>query len=400
MVSKLLVTLLWFIPLVVMGEASALSYLNTLRHQAGLQRLHPNKQLAKAASAHARYLLEVQQFGHTERKGVRGFTGVSHVDRVLSAGYPSRFVMENIAVNTFTPKATIDNLMAAIYHRFVFLSFDVDEIGMGSAKHRSHTPLQKVDVFALGARGLVSLCKREHRLYNGMYYFKGMCAKRQRKIPRSRYEEVKAKLRGANARMVLYPYSNQRGVPPVFYNETPDPLPGYKVSGFPISVSFNPYYIHRSKVLSFHLYDSRGKVVPSRLLTHTSDPNGRLKPYEYALMPLKRLAYGDRYRVQLKAMIDGKVVYKSWKFTTRRAPVKLYRITTPKATIDLGSTQKIWLYFVPRDKRDILKKMHYTQGLKVRFIDQNTLEVTLPPHHQGKHYQVTGGDREVRLSGR
>ena len=33
-----------------------------------------------------------------------------------------------------------------------------------------------------------------------------------------------------------------KNTPTVFYEEHPDPLPGIGVSGYPISISFNPYY--------------------------------------------------------------------------------------------------------------------------------------------------------------
>ncbi len=244
---------------------------------------------------------------------------------------------------------------------------------------------------------MAAICRQRHTLRNGMYYYTDLCKERARKIPKRVYEETKAALRKANGRIVLYPYPGQQEVPPAFYNETPDPLPGYKVSGFPVSVQFNPYYFRKTEIRSFKLYDLSGKVVRSRLLSHATDPNGRLEPNEYALMPLVRLRYGTRYWAVLDAVLDGSRLHRSWSFTTRSADAPLYRIRGKKEKIAVKDAKRIWLYFVPRHKRDILKRVRHTEGLRVKFIDPNTLEVTLPAKRKAKSYHIVSGGREVRF---
>ncbi len=387
---------LWLLPLAAAGD-STLSYLNDLRTHAGLQPLHSDRALAKAAKAHAKYALRVQRYSHHERKGIPGFTGKTPADRAVHAGYPSRFVMENIAVNTIGAKSTVDNLLSAIYHRFLFLGFDVDEMGQGNASMRKKRAIQQVHVFDMGAEAMASICRQEYKLRNGMYYLTGLCADEKTKIPQSVYEDARATIRKANGRIILYPYTNQKGIPPAFYNETPDPLPDYMVSGFPISVQFNPYYFHKIKILSFKLYDDTGKEIKSRLIDHRSDPNGKLDLNEYALMPLARLKYATQYKAVFDAIADGKKIHRSWYFTTQEPSAKLYRIRGKKVKINIGNAKKIWLYFVPRNRRDILKKVRHTQGLKVRFVDQNTLEVTLPKRRIHRGYRIIGSGREVRF---
>lgn len=392
----LAISLLSLLPLAAMGSET-LDYLNGLRRHVGLQPLHTNTLLAKAAKAHARYSLHLQRYSHNERKGVRGYTGRRPSDRAVHAGYPSRFVMENIAVNTTDAKSTVDNLLSAIYHRFLFLGFDVDEMGEGSAATSKKRTIQQVHVFDMGAERMVSICRQHHKLYNGMYYFTDLCRERAKKIPKTVYEDARAALRKANSRIVLYPYPGQQEVPPAFYNETPDPMPGYKVSGFPVSVAFNPYYFRQTKIRSFRLYDPSGKMVRSRLLNHTTDPNGRLEPNEYALMPLVRLQYGSRYRVVLDAIVDGSRLHRSWTFTTRPAAARLYRIRGKREKIAVGDAKKIWLYFVPKHKKDILKRVRHTEGLGVKFVDLNTLEVTLPARRKAKSYRIVSSGREVKF---
>ncbi len=387
---------LWLLPLAAVGD-STLSYLNDLRTHAGLQPLHSDRALAKAAKAHAKYALHVQRYSHHERKGIPGFTGKTPADRAVHAGYPSRFVMENIAVNTIGAKSTVDNLLSAIYHRFLFLGFDVDEMGQGDASMRKKRAIQQVHVFDMGAEAMASICGQEYRLRNGMYYLTGLCADPNKKIPQYVYEDARATIRKANGRIILYPYANQKDIPPAFYNETPDPLPGYKVSGFPITVQFNPYYFHKTKMLSFKLYDDAGKEIKSRLIDHHNDPNGKLESYEYALMPLARLKYATQYKAVFDAIAEGKKIHRSWHFTTQEPSAKLYRIRGKKAKIDIGNAKKIWLYFVPGNRKDILKKVRHTQGLKIRFVDQNTLEVTLPKKRSHRGYRIIGSGREVRF---
>ena len=100
-----------------------LTYLNTLRTNAGLIALHENKALTRAANAHAKYMIQNQTHGHYEKKGKYAYTGKTPSSRVVKANYPSRIAMENISLNTPNQKKSIDNLFSAIYHRFVFFKF-------------------------------------------------------------------------------------------------------------------------------------------------------------------------------------------------------------------------------------------------------------------------------------
>jgi hypothetical protein len=381
-----------------MGEADrSLTYLNALRDAAGMQPLGYNAVLSKAAKSHAAYVLHTQSYSHSEKKRVRGYTGKTPGERAVHAGYPSRLVIENIAVNTTTPKETIDNLFSAIYHRFAFLSFDIDEVGEGRRVSRKKRAISQAEVFDMGARELATLCQKNFQMRNGMYYLTGLCADPHKKIPQKAYESARDIIRKRNSDMILYPYENQQDVPPAFYNETPDPLPGYKVSGFPVSVQFNPFYYSRIKMLSFALYDASGRRLKSRMLDWQSDPNHRLDKNVYALMPLARLAYDRPYRAVFRAIVDGREISRSWEFRTRRMEGKFFRITTAKARIDTEGVERITLYFPPKNKKDILKRVRHTEGLKVRFIDANTLVINIPKQRPHGGFRVLSGQREVRF---
>lgn len=381
--SDLKILFVWFLflSLAKAGEINALHYLNDLRQQCGLITLKSNHALQKAAKAHANYLLKQQTNTHYEKKGYKGFSGKTPSDRVVRYGYASRDVMENISVNTSNAKVSIAYLLAAIYHRFVFLNFDKDEIGIGRAVRRRKSVINKAMVYDLGSSKLNHLCQKKFILQNGTMYLQNVCAESQKLVPPSSYQKSKDEIRRQNTKAVCYPYNGQLGVLPAFYNEFPDPLPDYKVSGYPVTVQLNPgYYQDRKIVLSaFRLYDDNGKVLEdTRVITRENDPNRRLKRGQFALMPLKRLEYGMTYTARFDAKVEGESYTKTWSFTTTRFKEKLYRITEKNVELDVKAGSTVILYFVPESGDDLLTHYRPSRGLKVDSIDQNTLRVKLP----------------------
>lgn len=369
---------LFYTPLQASEESSALPYLNTIRQNSGLIPLRSKTELQKAATAHAKYLISNQTVGHLEEKGSQNFTGKTPTERVLYYGYPSKDVMENISVNAKNDTASIDDLFAAIYHRFVFLNFDKDEIGMGKASTAKYKKIKRAYVYNLGSSKLRSLCKKSFVPVGGIEYIQNVCIKSDLLIPRRLYEKNRTQIKLKNPAVVLHPYQGQEEVGTVFYNETPDPLPDYKVSGYPVSIQFNDAYVSKVTLKAFHLFDEQGqKIHMSRLLTHESDPHQKLKKTEFALMPMKRLEYGMTYRAEFEALVDGERYKKSWKFTTKGFEEKIYRITQTKTVVDLKENDTVILYFVPGAPNDILRWYKASEGLEISLIDQNTMRVRL-----------------------
>ena len=357
----------------------ALEYLNSHRQKSGLIKFKPNKKLNRAAKSHANYLVRQQKNGHYEKKGWKGYTGKTPSDRVLKAGYASKAVMENVTENAKNYKHSIDILLAAIYHRFVFLNFENDEIGIGTASTKRKRRVTSAFVYNTGSTEITKLCKRSYLMENNTYYVQNMCKNSDKLIPRYLYEQKQAKVRKKNAKIVFYPYPNAKNVLPAFYTENPHPLPGYKVSGYPVTVQFNPLFYKEIKLKKFRLYDAKGKRIKKvKILTQKSDKNHRLTKLQFALMPLQRLEYGTTYRVKFEAVVDGKRVKKSWKFTTKKPKGTLHKITKKKTTLKVKRGEKVALYFEPASKKDILDCISYTDKLNISCIDQNTLLVTIP----------------------
>ncbi len=377
----------------------ALAYINSLRQKSGLIKFKVNNKLNKAASSHASYLVRQQKHGHYEKKGWKGYTGKTPSDRVLKAGYTSKDVMENATENAKNYHHSIDILFAAIYHRFVFLSFKNNEIGIGSAATKKKRRVTSAFVYNTGSTEINKLCKNFYLMENDTYYVQNMCKNSDKMIPKYLYEQKQDKVRRKNSALVLYPYPNAKNILPAFYTENPHPLPGSKVSGFPVTVQFNPLFYKNVKLKKFRLFDARGKRIKKyKILTHKSDRNHRLTKLQFAFMPLKRLEYATQYRVEFEAVADGKRVKKSWKFTTKKPKGTLHKITKRKTTLKAKKGEKVALYFEPRSNKDILDCISYTDKLNITCIDHNTLLLDIPKNkYLSEEYIVETEKKSVTI---
>jgi len=371
--------LLFVLSLQAKEVQSALEYLNAQRQKSGLVKFKANMILNKAARSHAAYLVRQQKHGHYEKKGWKGYTGKTPTDRVLKAGYACKAVMENVTENAKNYQHSIDILFAAVYHRFVFLNFDYNEIGIGTASTKKKKKVTSAYVYMTGSSELKKLCQQSHTMIPNTYYIQDLCRKTKRMTPVDLYEQKVKKVRKKNKRVILYPYPDAKEILPVFYTENPHPLPGSKVSGYPVTVQFNPLFYKEVKLKKFTLFDKKGKKIKKfKILTHENDQNHRFKKLQFAYMPLKRLEYGMTYRVKFEAVADGKRIKISWRFTTKKLKAKLYKITKKKTLIKAKSGEKIALYFEPVSDQDVLDCVRYADKLQLTCLDRNTILLRLP----------------------
>ncbi len=378
------------------SKQDGLAYLNNIREDAGLIKLKPNKALQNAAASHANYLIQHQKNGHYEKKGKYVYTGTTPSERVIKAGYPSTYVMENLSINTIGEAKSIDNLFSAIYHRFVFLNLDKDEIGFGYASTKKKGKIKRAYVYDMGSSYVSKLCMQSFIMTNGVYYMKNFCKQNAKMVPMSLFEEKKDEVRRKNKDIILYPYAGQTHIWPAFYNESPDPLPGYKVSGFPLSIQFNPANYKNVKLKSFRLYDENGKEIKeTRILQQNNDHNHLLTKLEFALMPLKRLEFNTRYTAVFEAVADGNKVKKSWSFSTVKPKENVYRITENKTKLTVPSASTAVLYMVPNSGKDIVHSYRSRGGIKASFLDQNTLKVTFPKKRSSGRVSLDFGKKKV-----
>jgi hypothetical protein len=348
-------------------------YLNSLRSAAGMTTLIADTNLDTAALNHSTYNQTNNFIGHFESLSFpTGFTGVTPADRVVAAGYLSTTVSENVSYGSADVNESIDGLMAAIYHRLGFLQDEIDEIGIGVSSNGLHY------TYNMGNAALNTLCAGSSA---GQGYF-NVCADENKFIDGTAYDLAKANIANNNPEMVLWPYDNATDIPPVFYEESPDPLPDHGVSGYPVSVEFNDTRVTDSvTVQAFELYDETDSEVAyaREILLPAHDVNGQFTDMQFAIFPEERLDWGKKYRVQFNYTIGaGSAQSKSWYFTTRGLPHRYYQINGDTvSSFNVVSGQDYAIYFKPRNANDTLDGFGsgFDGGMTIvdDFLDLNTI---------------------------
>ncbi len=375
------------------GEAFA--RVNEIREALGMNTLESNDALAKAAQAHADYLVQNRAHEHNEIRGLPGFTGLHPVDRAIHAGYASRMVLENLSTQNYDAESSVSGLFSAIYHRFTFLDEGIDEIGVGVAQDKTNTK-NSAFVYDMGNSEINRLCRMKAFSGSGKFVY-GVCGDKKHPLPYSRFLKAQNAMKWLNPKIVVYPYDGQKEVPPAFYAEIPDPLPDFDVSGFPVSISFNDYFFKHITLRSFRLFEVGGKEVAyKRVLSKESDPNRRFSGLQFALFPLNRLKYDTSYRAEVIYVHHGREITKTWTFHTHKPQEKLLRITALDTKVDLQRGKGYQLYFVPRNGHDVLKDVMFPDDVDVSFSDNNTLRVRVYAKKSGD-FSIRSGQRTLKV---
>ncbi len=361
-------------------QLSSFDYLNELRSSAGMQAFTRNLKLEEAALNHANYCISNEAGGHFESKDHPGYTGYNHIERINFVNYLSRNVGENISSHNgiVDDKRSVDGLMSAIYHRFVFLSFDFDEIGIGKVQ----SGVSGCYVYNLGSMSKNMLCSGEGSVIKGAYYT-SVCSDEDFRISADHFQAAEISTRGKNQSVVLWPSENSEDVPPAFFDETPDPLPDHSVSGYPVSIQFNPsvYTDNIPVVTRFELFDEQtGELLEIiKHMDEASDLNNKLKASEHVIFPLHRLQWAKRYRAEVDYSVENKTESIRWFFNTRELNVPFYLLTEDKQLIEESSGQLFTVYMPPRHKADADKivRTRYKglTSLDVQVLDGNTLSI-------------------------
>ena len=322
-------------------RTEGINYINNLRSEAGLNLLTENSLLDEAAMNHANYLILNNTFGHYESKENVGFTGETPYKRVLNVGYTGFKVLENISAGDKDITESINGLFSAIYHRLGFLDFDINEIGIGEKYSDSYT-YKTVFVYDMGS--------------------------------------TDTSVATNNPKYVIWPYDGATDVSPVFYEEIPDPLPNCSVSGYPISVEFNPEKIGNINLIDFELTDTAtGEDVNSTILSQLTDPNKHFNQYQFALMPLERLKFNTQYNVKFVYSEDGLTKTITWNFKTKSLKYPYYIVDTQNATLKIKPANTYIIYLKPlncNDKFSRFSASYFGSSPKIEFVDYNTLKVT------------------------
>lgn len=264
------------------GDAGTdgINWFNFRRQQAGLPALQRNGQIDNAAQGHSDYQKINNVISHVQTPGKPGFTGETLADRLKAAGYQftgsSGFAYGEVIASTGNPSGSdaAEDLIAAIYHRFVIFEPRFKEIGSGAATATDGTVYFTTNFTANGLDAGIGI-----------------------------------------GELVIYPVANQQRVARNFFsdNESPDPVPDRNEVGYPISVHAN--ITSTVTVQSFTVRPRGGATLPAQLLVRASDP--QTPASVAAIVPLAPLAAATVYDVQFSGTVDRARVERSWSFTTR-----------------------------------------------------------------------------------
>ena len=257
------------------------AWLNYRRSQVGMSALTENSKIDVAAQGHSDYQRINNTVTHVQTVGKQGFTGVNLQDRLAAAGYTitgSNAIGEVIAADANRSGFYMaEQLITAIYHRFVIFEPVFKEVGSGSATTSASYTYFTAD---FGAN-------------NG--YGPGL----------------------ASGAVATWPFNGQTGVPVNFFSdyEEPDPVPDRNEVGYPVSVHVN--LTSRLVVQSFTIRAHGGATdLSTRLLAQGQDANMATNHSAAAIVPLAPLAAATTYDVAFTGTVDGAAVSRSWSFTT------------------------------------------------------------------------------------
>jgi hypothetical protein len=170
-----------------------------------------------------------------------------------------------------------EELITAIYHRFVIFEPVFKEIGAGAATTSANYSYFTADFVANSGYGT------------------GIAA----------------------GTVVTWPFNGQTQVPSNFNSdyEEPDPIPDRSVVGYPVSVHTN--LTRKLTVQSFTIRaHGTNSDLATRLLVQGQDANTTTESAA-AIVPLAQLASATTYDVSFSGAVDGVPVSRSWSFTTK-----------------------------------------------------------------------------------
>ncbi len=260
------------------------AWINFRRSEIGVPQLAHNVQIDTAAQGHSDYQRINNSVTHVQTVGLQGFTGATLKDRLNAAGYTipaSGYAFgEVISATTNTSGFYMaEELITAIYHRFVIFEPVFQEIGSGAATTSAGYTYFTAD---FGSR-------------NGLGAGIG------------------------NQNLVTWPFNGQTKVATNFFsdNESPDPVPNANEVGYPISVHANldGPTVTVVTVQSFSVRPHGGADLPVQLLAPNSDPETPTSAA--AIIPLSPLTAATTYDVTFVGAVRGVPVTRTWSFTTK-----------------------------------------------------------------------------------
>ncbi|SMC08473.1 CAP domain-containing protein [Nitratiruptor tergarcus] len=363
--QKVIIVLFCLIIFAWGDKNEAYSYLSSLRSAATLNSFTKNRYLDIAAQKHSDYMALHEIVSTYEDSSKTGYTGYRAKDRAIDAGFQSRWVIENVKKTKKDIKQAIDELMAEVDNRFIFLNPYMNIVGIGEAKRSEYNYY----TFDIGNSYLDSLCRRSDTYSSGRYYY-NVCADTDKKIDHDLYLNEKKRVALGNPAIVVWPTESKKVYPALFDLE--GRMDCY-FAGYPITMEFNQYKIDEiPTILSFSLKNQAGEPVTLQKC--------KVSDYKYAFIPINRLLWNRRYRVEVEYSVGDSTFTKSWNFYTEDPPYPMfivYKNEDNKHIYNITSDEIYALYVEPKDCKDKLKSVYWNrygvENIEAGFLDRNTI---------------------------
>jgi uncharacterized protein YkwD len=284
-------------------QTEALAHINKIRSNIGLSAVTLNPFLNKAAENHANYLsINGYNGGHTETAGKKGFTGVTHIDRLKAVGASDSYAnssTEGLSYMKGSIIAGVDSFMTDAYHREPFTKPNLKEVGVSINN------------------GNVAL----------EYYYSDEIIEKD----------------------AVYPYNGQTNVGTLFNGlEKPNPLLQFGIAQSGFIISYTQSFLLVDNLNYFKLKDSKGADVP------TFQENNIGTWFFY---PKQELKTGEKYTASISYTGTGytengdefqKAVSKTWSFTTGGSAVTPKPpVVTPKPPVVAPPTKGVYADYKP-----------------------------------------------------
>lgn len=257
--------------------ADSRNWINYRRTQLGVPTMTENTQINNAALGHSEYQRINDVMSHDQVPGRQGFTGASLGDRLNAAGYTlgaSNYAYGEVISGTNSRSGfyMAEELITAIYHRFVMFEPKFREVGTGSAT---------------SSRGYTYMTAN-FATRNG--FGPG--------ITRNSF--------------VTWPFNGQTRVAPNFLSntESPDPVPDRDEVGYPVSVHVN--LDERLVVQTFTIRPRGGNNLEVLRVNPYGGGNSAA-----SIIPLARLQGATTYDVSFTGTVNNEQVKRDWSFTTQ-----------------------------------------------------------------------------------
>ncbi|NNJ90691.1 MAG: hypothetical protein HKP55_03350, partial [Gammaproteobacteria bacterium] len=209
-----------------------------------------------------------------------------------------------------------------------------------------------------------------------------ICSQEQKKLRKELFDRAQNRVRAANANFVVWPYDTATQISPAFYEEAPDPLPSVDVSGYPVSLQFNPAVFagDAPRVARFELFrlpDGK-KVELAAYFNKNSDINQKFTEFEHAIFPLHRLQWNTQYRVELDYLdVEGRKNQINWIFRTTDFSIPRYELQGGETITSNG--EPFVVYMTPLSSQDGIAeytlRYHGFSSVNVSIFDPHTLIV-------------------------